>query len=210
MTSIDDARARHYEVDRTPRVLVGALVARVAAALPIDDVRRFLDPSAGDGPWGEAVAERWPEAERVAVEPRLEERRQLRQSHHRVESQPFMEWAPEAVAASERFDFIATNPPFKRAFGVRPWLALLHELLAPGGVLVLYGKSSLGQTVRGAKLFKLFPPVLQVRVVGRVSHREHGRTDQHDVSAWCWRPSAPACDGWRTIQLESFGPLRVR
>lgn len=185
---------------------MGALVARVARELQ-EAPQRFLDPAAGDGRFGEAVAGLWPGCQRVAIEPRIEERRQLRVSHHRVVSRSFEDVADQEEA--EQFDLIATNPPFRRAFGGVTWLPVLLRLLRPGGLLCLYARSTLGQALRTAQVFAELPPFLQIRVVGRVSHREHGRTDQHDTSGWCWRKGDTNREGWYTVQLEPIGTLRL-
>jgi hypothetical protein len=200
---IDEARRRLYEVDRTPRPLVHDLIGTVVECLELD-VEDFMDPSAGDGRFGEAVAAVSPRLRTsVAVEPRIEEVRNLRPIHSEVHSVGFLDYEP----GEQRFDLIASNPPFRRAFGEPPtWLGRLHRLLKPRGVLALYAKTSLGQTHKMAAVFRQFEPILAIRVVGRVSHREHGRTDQHDVSMWAWGPGRPrpfGRRGWHTLQLEA-------
>jgi hypothetical protein len=198
---MEEARRRHYEVDRTPRPLVAALVGALVSELDLHGlVRDFLDPSAGDGRFGEVVRELFPELRAsVAIEPRIEERRQLRQVHTHVVSSGFDEWEP----GEQAFDLIATNPPFRRAFGGGTWLPRLHTLLRPRGVLALYAKTSLGQSQRMARIFRTYEPILALRVVGRVDHRGNGRTDQHDVTMWAWSPDRRRHRrGWHTMNVE--------
>lgn len=205
-------RLRDLEVDYTP-----GLVARQGLAWGVGHLfggvrphMRFLDPSAGAGVFGQQLAALGHDPDvgfRWAVEPRIEERGNLKRHYHEVETCRF----EDADFDDEPFDLAGTNPPFSL------WALILErslDLVGDDGGVLLYGPIAWGQSSDGAKVFARFKPSHCARVVGRVHHRGPGLNpktkkpwgaDSRDVCWWLWskrdRPRT-----WSTENLPELPP----
>jgi hypothetical protein len=141
------------------------------------------------------------------VEIRREERTCLKALSAEVHTMPFQDYARREIGRS--FDFIGTNPPFDQ------WAEIARAamlLLAPRGVLCLYGLSAWGHSDEPSEVatfFEEYPPTYQARVMGRVRHRvgnnpKTGRkygTDSRKYSFWLWIKGEPRSESWRTCNL---------
>lgn len=215
----DQKRLDETETDYTAPEPVIALMQYVLRKYPhlarTPDLR-FLDPSAGAGIFGQVVERLLPQAHRTGVELRGEEDRHLRTNYNLAAVCDFEIWAADQLAERRRyeqycretgesphprafrFDLIATNPPFSRAFRReidkktrailrRAWIETCHDLLTPGGVLVFVGLTQWGQALDASDLVKAYTPARQYRYGGRLSFEEHGQTDTREYSGWIWR-----------------------
>lgn len=220
-TLIDDGheaeleRLRDFEVDYTPGPVAFQGLGWGAAQLGLLGVlfrkMRFLDSSAGAGVFGQQLQRLGHDADagmRWAVEPRLEERGNLKRHYHEVESCRFEDTDD---LDSEPFDLLGTNPPFSL------WMTHLErglDLVCDGGGVLFYGAIAWGQSSEGAKTFSRFPPTSCARVTGRVHHRGPGLNpktgkpwgaDQRDVCWWLWvKGRAPKT--WTTENLPELPP----
>ncbi len=201
----DAARLDEYEVWRTPLPVARQPLACLSEQLGwVHRPARVLDPSAGCGVFGVAARERWPDAELVAVEPREEEQAKLHDVYDRVHVSMF----DSAPLKAGSFDLIVTNPAF--SLWAQIWETSIR-LLAPNGVLVLYLPSTMGHSDEPAErgdIFDFHPPLVQLRVMGRVRHRtginpNNGKpygADNRKHSFWVWRKQATG-SSWRTYNL---------
>jgi hypothetical protein len=183
-----------------------ALACQFGGVFPL----RFLDPSAGAGVFGQQLHALGHDAIagfRWAVEPRTEEKGNLKRHYHEVEACRF----EEADFDDEPFDLAGTNPPFSI------WPLILErslELVHDGGAVLLYGSIAWGQSSEGAAVFAKSRPSRCARVVGRVHHRGPGLNpktgkpwgaDQRDVCWWLWeRRRSPKT--WTTENLPALPP----
>lgn len=206
---ISEERRAQYDVDRTPIAIPRLAYDSLAPDMGLVQPPRVLCPAAGSGPWAQAARERWPRAEITAVEIREEE-------------QPILaRWCDHVITADIRdarlsgpYDVIADNPPFSlsppnggrksQAEALRAFVVNLRPLLAPGGILVLYWLSDLGQRATGEAARALWDanqPLYQMRVQP-VEHRKGRRADLRSCSVWCWassRDACPACGSEDTV-----------
>lgn len=207
----EQARLDEWDVWRTPLAVALQPMRFIVdrAMLPWRPLPlRILDPSAGCGVFGVAARQTWPGAHITAIEAREEERPGLEARYDRVITSRF-----EDVDLDEEFDLIITNP----AFG--SWGDLwehLVGLLAPQGLIVLYLPSTMGHSDEPAErgdIFDRYPPIAQLRVMGRVAHRvgrnpatgkKYGR-DNRKHSFWVWRQGTKA-GPWRAHNLPRLEP----
>jgi len=200
-------RLREFEVDYTPGPVVrqGLAWALRHVGMP----RRFLDPAAGAGVFAQqldALGHDPDHGFRWAVEPRPEERGNLRRHYHSVASCRF----EECEDFGGPFDLIATNPPFS----VWPqFLARSLDLVSDRGAVLFYGSLAWGQSGEGAEVFSRLPPTACARVVGRVHHRGPGvnpktgkpwGADLRDMCWWLWDRGSKHRAPWLT---ENLPPL---
>lgn len=181
-----------HQADYTPL----GVVRQILGTLDISP-STILDPSTGAGAWARVAKERWPGAyiESFEIRPEEQRGRQYADAFH-------LQGFERGVCRKEAYDLIATNPPFKYA---TEWVPDMLALLEPGGLLVWYGLSNLGQRSKASRdLFRTSSPILQLRIAGGVRHRMTGSGDQRDVSAWIWRKGASP-DGWVCRNLPEMG-----
>ena len=210
----DAAVIADLEVDYTPpAVAVQALLVLLARGLLGADITaRVLDPAAGSGCWGRATrAVLGPTPHLVGVEPRTSEDANLAayDAGFTLTLERFIECVRGPV---KPFDLIATNPPFSAFESF--WPAMLRDagLVAPGGLVVLYGLTQWGQSAQAIAHLHRWSPSLQLRCGGRIAHRESGKADARECSVWVWdeadaaRQSRPR---WSTEQLPEL-PLEMR
>lgn len=216
----DQKRCDVTETDYTaPEPVVALLrhwLRRDASELLARDDVRILDPSAGAGVFGQVLRVLLPRAHLTGVELREEEERHIVRNYSEAVIADFEAWAQRRLEARRsyeeecdaagiaadprafRFDAIATNPPFSRAFRRdidkkskkilrRAWIEVCHGLLVPGGSLVFIGLTQWGQTQEASELVKAYPPRFQYRFGGRLSFEEHGHTDSREYSGFIWR-----------------------
>lgn len=227
-------RMRKFAADYTPPHVVLTLLRWVKRRLR-PRVKRYLDPCSGAGIWGQVARGLWEGVESVGVEPREEELRHMQRNYSHALLMPFINPPPAAnepapppsymeqradlpLAVSEKFDLIAGNPPFDPAWSAEdkvPWYVeiLKSDLLEVGGVLALYGLSQWGQTIEMWPHLGEYSPALQVRLTGRVAHRDDGETDSREYSMWCWLKghadpfaglrSQWGSPAWLTVQVEA-------
>ena len=209
----EQARHDEWEVWRTPLAVALQPMRFIVdrAMLPWrPEPLRILDPSAGCGVFGVAARQTWGSAHLTAIEPREEERPALEARYNRVITSRF-----EDVELDDAFDLIITNPAFGSWGDL--WQSMIG-LLAPQGLLVLYLPSTMGHSDEPAErgdIFDRYPPVAQLRVMGRVAHRtgvnletgkKYGR-DNRKHSFWVWRQSLGIRRGpWRTHNLPRLAP----
>lgn len=228
----DPAVLEALEVDYTPAgVAVQLLLAALALGVP--QPRRALDPSAGSGGWGRAMrAVFGPDVHLVGVEPRESEAANLVAAYDEAHTTTCDEYLRDARGNTPPFDLVATNPPFSAFKATCFWPI---EILRAGVVhaqswIMLYGLTQWGQTDAAEAAMRAWPPVLQLRLGGRVEHRGKstqrlakipkrrrvpgGPThewrknggDSKEYSAWLWscedgRTRRERYPSWRTVQL---------
>ena len=218
----DDQVLAELEVDYTPpAVAVQALLALRDHGFLGDDCRRVLDPAAGSGCWGRAArAVLGPVPYLVGVEPRLCEEgnignRAAYNMGHSLTLERFIEWRGErGWSRRAPFDLIATNPPFSAFESYWPTMLRDAGLVAPGGLVVLYGLTQWGQSAQGIANLRRWSPSMQFRCGGRIAHRENGKTDAREYSVWVWDVEDRQRPGrgrprWSTEQLPEL-PLEMR
>ncbi|GLZ41262.1 methyltransferase domain-containing protein [Actinokineospora sp. NBRC 105648] len=171
----------HY----TPAALAGFLAGRVRRVLPATDGPiRVLDPACGDGELLAAVAAHWPDAELVGFDLDADAvaTAKARLPHAELTQADFT----EATPGPGSFDLVITNPPYVRTqvlggaaaarlaarYGLRgridlthPFVAVVPELLRPGGVLGLLCSNRFLTTRAGANVRALLGKQLAVREV---------------------------------------------
>lgn len=212
-------RLREYEVDYTPGPVVRQglewLVLRLRMVLEFPRWR-VLDPSAGAGVFGQQLHAMGHDPDhgfRWAVEPRFEEKGNLKRHYHEVDCCTFEDFADDGGRDVEPFDLVAGNPPFT----LWPKFVERAYALAPGGAILLYGSPVWGQSAEGAEVFRRFPPYACARVVGRVHHRGPGLNpktgkpwgaDQRDSCWWLWVPALRPWT-WTTANLPAL-PAEAR
>lgn len=185
-------REKLYQVDRTPVAVARQGVAILNTLSP----RRVVDIGAGDGVFGIACREMWPDAELIAVEPREEERDGLSRIYDTVIV------AKAADADIPMADVIIGNPPWRSE-----WAGIVQaarESLTLFGSLVLLGPSSWGHSDEPsecARLFDEWSPVAQWRIHGRVAFRGGSSADNRKCSYWEWRSGQGGLGSWRTYVL---------
>ena len=233
----DDAETlAALEVDYTPPAvavqMLLALRAELGSLVPgwagIGSRRwpaHALDPSAGSGCWGRALAAVF--SDKVprlwGCEPRETERANVSAAYDEVYfsdledfvatlgARPYADprngWPP-------RVDLVATNPPFS-AFATG-WPVLLRDAgwLQDDAVVALYGLSQWGQSEDAIAGLRRWCPALQIRIGGRIAHRGDGKADAREYSLWVWAmhggKAQPAGRmGWRTVQLPAL-PTALR
>lgn len=208
-------RVRVLEVDYTPpAVAVQALLALRDHGFLGDDCRRVLDPAAGSGCWGRAArAVLGPVPHLVGVEPRATEEGNLvaYDAGFTLALERFVECARGPI---KPFDLIATNPPFSAFESYWPTMLRDAGLVAPGGLVVLYGLTQWGQSAQGIANLRRWSPSMQFRCGGRIAHRENGKTDAREYSVWVWDVEDRQRPGrgrprWSTEQLPEL-PLEMR
>ncbi len=192
-------RLRSHDADFTPVIvaLLGALAA-LARSTPrprVTNSLRVLVPFAGPGVHVQAARALtdtlWPSyaTEITAIEVRPEERpRLLRTADHVITADAF---AHDFRGA--RFEAIVDNPPFGRFYEAIP---LLRPLLAAGGCLTLFGRSTVGQrSPAGCDAYIADSPVQQIRIPGPLRFRDDQinpktarpyQSDMSDYSLWLW------------------------
>jgi predicted RNA methylase len=203
------ARLRDYEVDYTPGPVTrqGVEWALRTLSMSYASRKRVLDQSAGAGVFGQQIRPLLHDPFIWAVEPRFEEKGNLKRHYDEVEACRF----EDADFDDEPFDLACTNPPFSL------WATILErslDLVHDDGAVLLYGAIAWGQSSEGAKVFSRFRPAHCARVVGRVHHRGPGLNpktkkpwgaDQRDVGWWLWRKrSTPRT--WSTENLPELSP----
>lgn len=220
MTPEEHDREREFDVVRTPIEVIRQGLA-YASSLGLVDWRNasFLDPCAGDGRFAYVMVDSKSDVPAPSyvecVEPRSEERAALNVVSNKVTTARLQDVAifdtgKHGAVPREGYGVIATNPPFKE------WAEIaercLTGLLAPGGMMVLYGLSTWGHSdepSEAANLFLRHPPAAQLRIHGRVRHRcgrnpKTGRlygTDSRKYSWWVWAPGVGPSRGWLTMNL---------
>lgn len=211
----DDQVLAELEVDYTPpAVAVQALLALRDHGFLGDDCRRVLDPAAGSGCWGRAArAVLGPVPHLVGVEPRATEEGNLvaYDAGFTLALERFVECARGPI---KPFDLIATNPPFSAFESYWPTMLRDAGLVAPGGLVVLYGLTQWGQSAQGIANLRRWSPSMQFRCGGRIAHRENGKTDAREYSVWVWDVEDRQRPGrgrprWSTEQLPEL-PLEMR
>lgn len=187
------------------------------------DAPRVLDLCAGSGSWSRAVRLLYPRAHITALEVRPGERLMLERWCDDVvigDVAEILAWEPRLAPALGPFDLIVGNPPFSlvdprkppkkgqpgksrlRAFEVL--VVAARSLLVPRGRLALYVPAAWWQ--RGADVAALaqrHQPFRQLNVPLPVSHRgawQQAATDAYAIFVWA-DPTAPACNGWHTLDL---------
>lgn len=222
----DLERLREFEVDYTPGPVVRQGLEWALRRLhEVDYITRFsllagfpglrfLDPSAGAGVFGaqlDVLGHDPDHGTRWAVEPRPEERANLRRHYHSVASCRFEECND---FDGEPFDLIATNPPFSLW---AQFLVRALDLVSKGGAVVLYGSIAWGQSSEGDGVFARLPPSRCARIVGRVHHRGPGNnpktgkpwgSDLRDMCWWMWRKDRSP-NMWLTENLPAL-PAEAR
>lgn len=218
-------RMRAHAADYTPPHVVLALLRWVRRKVK-PRARRMLDPSCGAGIWSQVARGLWDGIETVGIEPREEELAHARRNHTHALQLAFEDYLAQRpdlpLPVADSFDLIATNPPFDPAWsadGKVPWFAqiLQSDLIEVGGVLALYGLSQWGQSIEMWSHLTGLSPTIQVRLTGRVAHREDGDTDSREYSMWCWLKghadpmaglrSQWGSPGWFTTQIPEV-PVR--
>jgi predicted RNA methylase len=206
---MDLARLRDYEVDYTPGPVAqqGLAWALRVLSMSYASQRRVLDPSAGAGVFGQQLRPMLHEPFMWAVEPRFEEKGNLKRHYDEVEACAFA----DADFDDEPFDLIATNPPFSL------WTDFLEralDLIHDDGGVLLYGSIAWGQSSEGAKVFEQHRPSNGARIVGRVHHRGPGvnpktgkpwGADSRDSCWWLWRKRHTPRT-WTTENLPELPP----
>ncbi len=191
----DQERLREFQADFTPGPIVRQGLERV---LDYCDPMRFLDPCAGSGVFGQQLRQVYPPELSWAVEPRLEEKGNLKRHYHEVEAQTYQEaFAEDPVFDDEPFDLIATNSPFTEFV---PLVEAALPLLAPKGVLMLLGLSDVMQRAKGkVEFIETCSPTYELRIAGPIGFRGPGTNpetgkrwgmDQRSYSWWVWKADA--------------------
>lgn len=207
----DAATLVALEVDYTPpAVAVQLLLAlrRDLGDLGINlPLRRGLDPAAGSGCWGRAMRAVFGEGlYLVGSEPRASEAANVSAAYHYPLPFDFRALVAVAQEDGQRFDIVATNPPFSAFEAGDFWPSAMLGLLHRESVVAMLGLSSWGQGEAAAATLRSWSPTLQLRLGGRAAFRGSGQTDAREYSLWVWccadrsrcverRPS------WRTVQL---------
>lgn len=215
VNGIPAARQEIYSFDATPYAVVHQGLLAVQRICPQLNVRRFLDPMAGAGVFGQAVRVVFgSEVLSIGIEVRAEEHENLKRHHDVV----YIDRFQACAEIPHDLSLISTNPKFDEWPEVLPWAL---DRLGGDGVLALYGRTYWGHSEEGAEradLFRKHPPLYTLRVAGRVRHRV-GRnakgkpygTDAHKYSWWVWDKSRPAQPGVRVqIDLPHLLPNELR
>lgn len=207
--------------ERVPGLALGDFLPGQSAAMRGRWPLTALDPSAGSGCWGRALAAVFADTCPYlwGVEPRESERENISAAYDAVYfsdledfvstlgarpvDDPMNGWPP-------RFDLVATNPPFS-AFA-RNWPAFLRDAgwLQDHAIVALYGLSQWGQSEDAIEAMRRWCPTLQIRVGGRIAHRGDGKADAREYSLWVWSMANRSAGlTWRTVQLPAL-PAALR
>lgn len=143
----------------------------------IDTPRAVLDVGAGDGVWGKAARERWPEAYIVGVEVRDV----LKPDGYDWWFSPcdFLQYEQPSAGW---YDMVIGNPPFKFA---EPFVRNgLHLLEDDDYLLYLLPLAFLTSEGRANGLFKQHPPLKVVVSAQRISFTGRNNPDLHALYLW--------------------------
>lgn len=183
----DDQVLAELEVDYTPVAVAVQLLLTLRGYLAPHV--RILDPAAGSGAWARAARAVLPEynVHITGVEPRASERANLEAACDEAYSMDFATFlTTDEARRGRKFDLIVTNPPFNAFADFWPGLVLKTNILAPGGMLALYGLSQWGQSAEASANLRRWSPSWQLRLGGRPAHRPDGKTDSREYSLWGW------------------------
>lgn len=205
----DAATLAALEVDYTPipvaLQLTITLLHLVASRWASRPTVRVADPSVGSGAWARAMrAVLGARAHITGIEPRASERDNLRaacDAHYIGLLEDAARHKPP-----QRFDLVASNPPFTSF--ARNWPGLLFDAgwLADDAVVALYGLTQWGQSADSIPALQSWCPRYQIRCAGRVAHREDGKADSREYCLWVWcvedRGHRPF-PSWTTVQVPT-------
>lgn len=154
-----------WEVYLTPGPVAeqGLLAAReLLGAQP--DV--LVDVGAGPGVFGQRAALVFPAARRLGLEVRDEPR--SARHYHDFARVDFREPTVRRLLQKTRPGLLISNPPFT---GILDVLQLGHEVVRPGGLVVLLARSTFGGSEADEAELRRRPPVLELAVPGRLRLR---------------------------------------
>jgi hypothetical protein len=198
----NDERLEEFEVNYTPIGVVRQGLQFFKDRHHGFEVRRFLDPSAGQGVYCKVVRELWPNAHITAVEPREEEREGLLEVADAVIVDMF-----DVLHFEDGFDLIATNPPFKRA---KEWVSDICEANLAAFLLLLNTVQAFQRSVGGVNLMREFTPIEEFRVAQGVRCKHGSSGDKVSYSHWLWdvatariapKLSSKDAPSWQSYQL---------
>lgn len=207
--TVSEGTRKAFAVHRSPVPVIWQTLRRLQPLLEQQRrrVERVLLPAAGDGRWGRACRDLWPNAHLTAVEPRAEEADGLKRWCDEV----IVSTIQDAESRIGTYDLIVDNPPFSllldgtrkpsQSAAMRAFLPLRLHLASPTARLVLYWLTDLGQRSRSAvDVMDEHVPIEQWRIPLPISHNR--TTDLRNYSIWHWsaRTSASAT-GWRCRTL---------
>lgn len=230
---VDAARDRSLALDRTPIPVARQILDAVSYQSSRYRPRRILDVGCGEGSWGIAARDLWPDAHLTGIDLRGDALPHMQRNYDRAIQGSFPEDMAELGLGP--FDMVVGNPPFSRVVpGTKTkenlfpsFVRASLRMMRPGSLLCFYALNDLGQ--RGLCTRQLFngdlylgleacPPCLQLRVAGSIGHRGpkrddvqgSGTGDSRCYSAWVWTANgeggtAPRpSDGWTCIDLPAL------
>lgn len=164
----------------------------------------MLDCAAGAGIFAKCGKLVWPGVHVTSIEPREEEKEHLLECSDVV----IIDYLENQINCDSdtyenaRWDLIITNPPFckiaPKNWREESWVPKLLKLLKAARIdddgtilskpfVGFYALDDVGQrSVAAEEFFREYPPCLQLRVCGPISHRADGKVDQRDYSWWFW------------------------
>jgi len=205
---------RELCVDRTP-IPVAQQILMGVDNFGVAEDPRILDVGCGEGAWGIAARRIWPDAHITGIDVRDEARKHAAKVYDEFVGTRFQDYEPGG------FDLIVGNPPFSTRDNGRPinlFPALIKFAMKHcnqvSGVVCYYGLNDLGQrSIAPRGSFKQYPPSVQMRVSGTISHRGpktpairgSGAADIRCYSGWLWSMEDindhSASRGWFTCNL---------
>jgi phospholipid N-methyltransferase len=163
----------------TPEWLANALVAALPGS---GGGGPCLDPGAGTGALGRAVARRWPSCPIVAVELEGVRLAALPPEWERVAGD-FLKWEP-----GRTFPLVVCNPPFSAWIA---WAERCLQLRAAGGLVLVLGFSNILASRRRAAWWRAHPPAQILQVSRRPCYRAEGGNDPRETIGIVWGPHDP-------------------
>jgi hypothetical protein len=142
----------------------------------IIDPQVVIDLGAGSGGFGQIAAQRWPNAERIAVEIRASEAVHLRRHYGRVIIDDVTACPLPAA------DLIVSNPPFSLAL---KFLERAMTVVRPGGLVAFLVRQTWGDADEVEAYLRRWPPIAELTVSGRVSMAAAGESSK-DQFGYQW------------------------
>lgn len=211
IAGIEDERARWAEFDAcfSPVAVVDQFLRVLPTLVWIPTIGRLLDPCAGGGVFGKVAGQRMPGWERVAVEPRHEERPYLERNYDHHVIARAQDYSASVLDLVDPYDLVVTNPPWWC------WPEIFdacQPLVRARGALALLGPSTWGhsdESSEGIDVFERVCPAYQLRVRGRIAFNGGSSTDNRKCSWWVWLNDGVERDSWTTLTLPAL-PAEAR